>query len=104
MNEDKKTDQQILKEKTLEKAKEVIGLSLESAINEIWKAKNRVVKDGGSSMSVSCKLTLDKISDDKLHVVCEPAWTESHKGAKKSGEVTLQEDLFEEPDPPEPLT
>lgn len=95
--EDKpKSNNEILKERALEKAKEVIGISLEKSWDKIWTTKNRIIKAGSEGMTISNTLKMDKITDEQMNIVCAPTWQESHKGSKSSGEVTIHEDLFSE--------
>ena len=94
MNEDKpKSEQQILKERTLAKAIEVVGLALEKNIDEIWTTKNRVVKAQKESMNISVALVLEKMKDNQLHVSCTPSWSEKHNGKSAGGDVSTTEEL-----------
>jgi hypothetical protein len=98
MAEENKTSQQILKERTLEKAQEVVALALEKNWDDIWTAKNRAVKKQKESMSVSASLSLEKMKDDQLHVSCSPTWTEKTTGKSAGADVSSQEDMFESPE------
>ena len=98
--EDKpKSTQQILKERTLAKAQEVMTKAIADSWDEVWTSKNRITKAGSDSMTIGVSLKLEKIADEQLHVTCGPAWNESHKGSKVGADVSLQGDLFEDDAP-----
>lgn len=94
MAEKVKSNNEILKEKALEKAKEVIALSLEKSWDKIWTTKNRVIKAGSESMTIGASLKFDKVTEEQMNIICTPTWQEAHKGSKAAGEVNVQDDLF----------
>jgi len=94
MPDEKKSEQQILKERALEKACEVISIALEKSWDQVWTSKNRIIKGGSDGMTIGVSLKLEKITDSQLHITCGPAWQESHKGHKAGADVTTQDDMF----------
>jgi predicted Zn-dependent protease len=92
-----KSQNEVLKEKALEAAKERASAALDKYWPDIWKTKNRVEKEGKETINVGVKVELTKKGGTAMDVGAEVGWTESHKGKVVSTKVSTEPDLFDEP-------